>query len=69
MDSQYHAISDGHRTEVNLWLEMVGWPTYLQAYQYHRSKLLTLLKIPPTDPDRSLNGPLGRARLKKRRIK
>ena len=69
MESQYHAISDGYRTEVNPWLEIVGWPTYLQAYQHHRLELLTLLKIPPTNPDRGLNGPSDRARPKKRRTK
>jgi Orsellinic acid/F9775 biosynthesis cluster protein D len=71
MDSQHQSIPDGHRTEVNPWLDMVGWPSHLQAYQHHRKELLAFLEIPPTDRDHehNQNETPGRARTKKRRIK
>jgi RecQ family ATP-dependent DNA helicase len=51
MDLQHQAISNGHRTEVNPWLDMVGWAGHLQGYEKHRKELRALLEVPSTGSD------------------
>jgi superfamily II DNA helicase RecQ len=61
----HEKMTDKHLTDVNPWLDMVGWAVHLQAYQHHRSELQSLLTLPQEDID--LEGSQGEGILRRNR--